>query len=310
MACNACDSTEIRERYVLEERMFGTGEYFEYLECAECGSLSIAKVPEDLGRYYPDRYYSLGDPDLGSHLKRSLAQLRAHIWRRYPRITQQRWIPKKLNLSQLQSWFRTFPVNEAILDVGSGRGNSLVRLYQSGYRNLVGVDRFVAADETVAPGFEIRRGEVSDVAETFRLVTINHALEHVEEPLATLKQIREKLTRDGTLVVRVPVMGKAAWREYGTSWIQLDPPRHLTVFTEAGIAALALRAGLQLDRVEYDSTAFQFWASELAKRSVALIDGSPTMFSSAELTEFEQRAERLNLERDGDQAAFVLSLSS
>lgn len=302
--CNACGSTEVAARHLLEERMFGTGQRFEYLECAECGSLSIAEVPEDLGQYYPDNYYSLAAPDLGNAVKRSLKQMRTLIWQNHPRIAQ-RFVPNKL-----PSWLRSFPLDGAILDVGSGRGNHLADLYRLGFRNLLGVDPFVASDETVAPGFVIRRGDVTDIAGTFELVTINHALEHVPDPLTTLRQLRDRLKPGGTVVVRVPVMGNAAWREYGTSWIQLDPPRHLTLFTDKGLASLALRAGLQVARVEYDSTRFQFWGSELSRRSVPLNEGSAAMFSSAELADFDRRAERLNLEHDGDQAAFVLSVTT
>src|SRR6476661_7449138 len=37
--------------------MFGTRDEFEYLECAECGTVQIAEIP-DLTAYYPQGYYS------------------------------------------------------------------------------------------------------------------------------------------------------------------------------------------------------------------------------------------------------------
>ena len=36
----------------------GTNEEFEYCECHHCKSLQIKKVPDDLGQYYQQEYYS------------------------------------------------------------------------------------------------------------------------------------------------------------------------------------------------------------------------------------------------------------
>lgn len=46
------------------EMMFGTGESFDYATCRACGSLYLDAIPEDLGRYYVENYYSIDfDPE-------------------------------------------------------------------------------------------------------------------------------------------------------------------------------------------------------------------------------------------------------
>ena len=61
--------------------------------------------------------------------------------------------------------------------------------------------------------------------------------------------------------------------------VQLDPPRYLTVFSREGMERLCADVGLTIERVQDDSTAFQFWASEQLLAGVRpgapLLSGSP-----------------------------------
>ena len=38
--------------------MFGFADEFEYFECSNCGCLQIMEFPENIGKYYPSKYYS------------------------------------------------------------------------------------------------------------------------------------------------------------------------------------------------------------------------------------------------------------
>jgi hypothetical protein len=80
---------------------------------------------------------------------------------------------------------------------------------------------------------------------------------------------------------------------------------------------LADRAGLELSQVTYDSTAFQFWASEQYELDIPLYDTrsyliSPdkSMFTKREIATFERRAAELNDAGLGDQAVFYLTKPS
>jgi hypothetical protein len=41
--------------------MFSIDTDFEYLECALCGCIQLVTIPEDMGKYYPEGYYSFAD---------------------------------------------------------------------------------------------------------------------------------------------------------------------------------------------------------------------------------------------------------
>ena len=56
-------------------------------------------------------------------------------------------------------------------------------------------------------------------------------VEHLASPRESLCAAVRLLAPEGTILIRIPVMGCFAWRLYGSDWIQLNPPRHLCMFT-------------------------------------------------------------------------------
>src|SRR4051794_31989370 len=50
--CPACRSREGFTVFGAREMMFGTREKFEYRACLTCGSLHLATIPSDFGRFY------------------------------------------------------------------------------------------------------------------------------------------------------------------------------------------------------------------------------------------------------------------
>jgi len=139
----------------------------------------------------------------------------------------------------------------------------------------------------------------------------HHSLEHVPDPKHTLETAKALLAPNGVCLVRLPVVAHA-WEQYKTNWAQMDPPRHMWLPTVKAVGMLANSLGLQQDAVEFDSTDFQFWGSELLARDVALQDINPRdlkpFFQKGELAKFRERTAILNREGQGDSAVFVFSL--
>jgi len=79
------------------------------------------------------------------------------------------------------------------------------------------------------------------------------------------------------------------------------------------LALLAADAGLQIEAVEHDSYAFQFWGSEQYRRDIPLTSeqsyrwgaGAP-LFTAEQIAGWAAESERLNNEGRGDQAAVYL----
>jgi hypothetical protein len=104
----------------------------------------------------------------------------------------------------------------------------------------------------------------------------------------------------------MPLMGSQAWRNYGTNWVQLDAPRHLHLYSLAGFRRLAENSGFTIERVFFDSTSFQFWASELVARNKSYMTDPEEQFEAAQLSEWTELAEISNLSSDGDQVGYVI----
>src|SRR5690606_17617266 len=108
---------------------------------------------------------------------------------------------------------------------------------------------------------EIRHGEVviwncslSEVKEQFDLIMFHHSLEHMAEPRQVFTEVARLLRPGGTVLIRVPVAGAYAWRQYGANWVQLDAPRHLFIPSAGGMKLLGEAVGFQVTKTIYDST--------------------------------------------------------
>jgi SAM-dependent methyltransferase len=295
--------------------MFGTGETFDYLECAACGTLRITSIPADLESRYENGYYTSAPVEaLPSGLRARLET----VWLRHlvsgrgllGRLLAIRWRLAPRWVRWLRMVHRGFA--ERVLDVGCGDGRNLRILARLGYREALGIDPYAPA-ETDRP-FPIRRRRIEEQDGEHDLILLASSLEHVADPTATLREARRLLAPGGRVLVRIPVMGGAAWDRYGVHWVQLDAPRHLHLMTPAGLREAASRAELAVVDSVYDSSDFQFWGSEQARRGIALtapeshaVDPALSPFGDDEIDAWRSEAIRLDAEGRGDTAAFLLS---
>jgi ubiquinone/menaquinone biosynthesis C-methylase UbiE len=315
VGCRVCGNSSGNRLHRARELFAGTRDEFDYVECAACGTLQISAVP-DLRPYYSGDYYALRPPERagGAGLKRRLAYRAGSLIRGlvagYYRGRRLRFgFPYYLKDTRLD--LRLNP-GSGILDVGSGAGETLVALSRLGFRDLVGVDPFVAEDVTYESGVRVLKAELSDLTRRFDLVLANHSLEHFTDARAALRDMHRVLRPGHYAVVRIPVVARA-WEEFGVNWVQLDAPRHLFLYPAETFESLAEEAGFAVDEVTYDSTAFQFWGSlqyardiPLADERSYLVNPSNSIFTPEEIVAFDSRAAELNRHGEGDQAIFYL----
>ena len=299
--------------------MFGTRERFEYLECGGCGTLQLTDIP-DLKPYYPPNYLSFDSEreiHIAANLKRRIAARLAgmHIVKGSGLLGKlvlaaRPWIedrfPRSLRHPRLHLDF-----DSRILDFGCGTGHLLRTLHYFGFRNLTGADLFIEGDLKY-PGVRILKRGLEELEPTFDLIMMNHSFEHLPDPTAALREVRRLLADDGHCLIRIPVVSHA-WERYGIDWVQLDPPRHLFLYTEQAFRLLAKAAGFAVEDVVYDSTAFQFWGSEQYRLDIPLNDirsmdrpDGEVVFTPEQIDDWNVRAEKLNAAGEGDQACFYL----
>jgi len=323
----------MNQLHLVREMMFGTREPFPYLECGKCGCLQLVKIPGNLGQYYPSEYH--GTPATGADAPLPLnPQIRYQKWkenivrRRTARycLTGKGLLGKRFVEKYGRPVARIFgepdyfaclkrcgvSFSSKILDVGCADGGFLQQLRKDGFRWLTGVDPFISKSSH-RNGIKIIKGELAELDGGFDLIMFHHSFEHMVDSLAALKDAHRLLGKRGYALVRVPMMGSHAWRKYGTDWAQIDAPRHLFIHTRESMRLLADQSGFWLEGIEYDSTEFQFWASEQYRADIPLNDERScisglenSIFTSEEIGAFRRKAQQLNRANDGDMACFYL----
>jgi 2-polyprenyl-3-methyl-5-hydroxy-6-metoxy-1,4-benzoquinol methylase len=189
-----------------------------------------------------------------------------------------------------------------LLDVGCGNGDFLEIARQAGWQ-AQGVDLDPAAAATArARGFDVRVGGIDalqDKSGTFDMVTLCHVIEHVPDPPAVLASARSLLKPGGRLWIETPNVDSFGAAAYGACWRDLDPPRHLVIFSRGALEERLRAAGFKGIRQYWRGMAVfdVFAASEAVMRGERGIEGSyggrpPVHAMVAELREWLQPARR------------------
>jgi len=311
LACGICGKKTVRA-CKSREMMLGLRTEFIYLRCIGCGCLWLADPPADYAPYYPNQYYSFAPTSraFSERLKSFFRTKRDMSY--FGRSVFGAYLARYFEECALRSVSAlALGRNERILDVGCGNGRLLHTMAAVGFTELTGIDRFVEDGAEGRHGVRLLKCSLDDMKDgEYDLIMFHHSLEHVEDPKATLRAADRLLAKHGICLIRLPLIA-SAWWTYGPDWVQLDAPRHSWIPTVKGMQILAESAGLTISRLEYDSTAFQFWGSELYIRNIALNEvrnGSARLpFRHAEMNGWRTRAKELNHCNRGDQAAFYLT---
>lgn len=200
-------------------------------------------------------------------------------------------------------------LNSKILDVGSGNGILLEEMKEYGFSNLTGIDPF-GENKKIDPYLKLFKTDIHSLEDdNFDMIMYHHSFEHVQDPVAELKSIFNKLNNNGNLILRIPVCDSYAFRKYQQNWVQLDAPRHYYLHTEKSMQILAENTGFRIESIEYDSNSFQFTGSECYVRGLQA-DAQNEIFSKEEISQFEEQSIKLNEKSDGDSACFYLKKSN
>ena len=280
--CRVCGAAGETLYEGLHDLLFGAPGRWRMARCADgsCGLLWLdpAPLPEDLGLAY-ERYYThgsaAGSRGVFERLLRSwgkqgywasrygyrvrLAGAKRLLARAAVRSQETREYLDRLVLMQPPR-----PGGRA-LDVGCGEGATVEALATLGW-DAEGVDFDAAAVvRAVERGLRVRLGSLEGQhypAGHFDVIGMTHVLEHVPDPLATLRECARLLRPGGQLVLATPNARSLGHRRFGRDWRGLEPPRHLQVFTPGALRRLAERAGFALATLESRTLGAAFASAE------------------------------------------------
>jgi len=318
--CRICESIQTKD-WKFKEMMFGLREEFSYKECLSCGCIQIEKYPEHLEVYYPHNYYSLNSENDSSdipnkatinRIKKKLLLYNHLVFNNVlKKMGKHTFAPFEYNLGYLKS-INLKPWSK-ILDIGCGKGDFLLELYNIGFCNLTGIDKFIKDDFSLYNRIPIFKKSTSELKKKFDLITMHHVLEHMPNQKEVLMSISKKMKKNGNLIIRIPVINEA-WKIYKQYWVQIDAPRHFYLHSLDSFHLLANSCGFEVRKITFDSYSFQFWGSEQYRLDISLkcdkrslaINKDSNIFCSNLLDEWKMLSSNLNKSQKGDQAIFYL----
>lgn len=145
--------------------------------------------------------------------------------------------------SDFQLW-----ATQRLLDFGCGSGNVV------SMANSLGLDAIGVEPDSLARSAARAKGAavvetLNEAGKEFDRVVLSHVLEHLPDPVATLLTLRDCLTANGRILIRVPNAQSAQAATYGPFWIGYDMPRHLWHFCSDTLRRLLAISGLEVVRL-------------------------------------------------------------
>ena len=216
--CPLCGSAEKEQLFATRDRLHDLEGVFTLMRCQRCGLLYLSPRPtrQAIGRYYPDDYFP--------YAQRSFPPLLAALVRRWGGAER-----------RVRAVMRFVPRGR-LLDIGCGAGDFLEALLRHEDWEAQGgeLNRSLATATARRLGIEVFGGELTDAdlpEGYFDVVTLWNVLEHLFDPLPTLRRIHGLLRPGGLLALSVPNTEGIDARLFGPFWVELDSPRHLALFS-------------------------------------------------------------------------------
>ena len=210
---------------------------YEIARCRSCGFVYLAERPS--GESLPDCYgeeYHVHAPVRGNALLRTLFGVRYRLRHRRVRRVLGR-------------------EPASVLEVGCGDAQSLVHLERRlGDRcRLVGVE-VDASRILLPPGsrIQLHSGGVEGMPAEGRYdaILLYDVLEHLQDPVATLVALGERLAPGGALFILIPNWDSLWRRAFPHHWGGLQIPRHQLFFDRSSIRGLLERTGYRVRTVD------------------------------------------------------------
>lgn len=242
--CVICgeDSTydvTIKDYYVSDEE-------FKLYHCRNCDIRFFQKevMKGNFEKYYPKEYYA--------HTRTHLIQSRREkIQSDSLRIQKGKkinfWSALRAKLLRRFMLVELPYINEgSILDVGCGTGKLLYTAKSIGFR-CDGVEpsegaRRIARD--ICDNVYVDIQDVFRPSDGYDLIVFNQSLEHIPDPLGSVRTAVELLKDGGQIIIAVPNYDCNERSVFKQFWRHIDAPRHLWHFNPSSLSFLTGKTGL------------------------------------------------------------------
>lgn len=276
VSCVLCGGSETGIKIVQRDvNLHHSEQEFTLVRCKRCGLIFLnpRPTPEEIHAFYPKEYYPLEDNRERRSIDRFFQRLSNGLKRGireefcgYPQrsgndrsalghfLRRLMLYPEYWHLKLVGRDILPYRGCGRVLDVGCGPGKMLRVLRDWGW-DTYGVDFSAVAVECAQGkhGLNVKLGDLKSAAyadDFFDVVMFNHCLEHVFDPMETLREAWRILKPGGLLTIMIPNAGGFEARIFGKWWVQWDVPRHLFHFTKATMSQLLTKTNFGHIRID------------------------------------------------------------
>ena len=250
VACPLCGESRSQTIFLGTDLLYGSPGEFTLARCDGCGHVFLNPRPtrECIGSFYPSDYGPFRGSSIGPSKSRSRWSPRS--WR---------WL-KRMVLWWIDSRAAPIPAVEEsgpkrVLELGCSHGAFLDELRSRGFECFGVEPAAEVAERAGQRGFDVRIGSLEEVVsadsqtfapQSFDLFFAWMVIEHLHDPVATLRLAAELLKPGGRLLLSIPSFGCWERRAFGRFWYALQLPTHLQHFTPTTVQRLLDACGFEL----------------------------------------------------------------
>jgi 2-polyprenyl-3-methyl-5-hydroxy-6-metoxy-1,4-benzoquinol methylase len=152
------------------------------------------------------------------------------------------------------------------LDIGTGNGVYAATLKRIGW-DVTGVefDAEAARNTAARHGLRVLNCTLEEARfedEAFDFISMFHVIEHLPDPVATLREVRRVLRVGGQLMLRTPNFDSLTRRATGRHWRGVEAPRHLYLFNRRSLARALTEAGFRVTAAVTSRAATRYYVAE------------------------------------------------
>jgi len=257
--CEICSNSMFTSKFKGKDKLLGIPGEFNLVKCNYCGVKFLNPQPtyKELSKHYNNKkYYSLKNINPDSFK----TSLKISLYKLY--FTQNKNYFCRIIFSPIKFMLRSAIIkkNKKLLDIGCGSGQFLYEMKELGL-DVHGVEPG-EFDETER--LNIKKGDLIKVRypdNYFDIITMNHVLEHLNNPIETIKEIKRILKPGGAFIVGVPNTSSLANKIFRKNWLAYDVPRHLFNYSNKLLVQMLKQNEFKINKVRYNSRPTQFTMS-------------------------------------------------
>jgi 2-polyprenyl-3-methyl-5-hydroxy-6-metoxy-1,4-benzoquinol methylase len=217
--------------------------------CPICASVNINKVKKELSECEECRLQFLStiqSPEYYTQIYNK-GYFNGEVYNNYLKEEDYR---RRVFQSKLKLIKKYIPCEGSVLDIGCGMGFFLMEMQKSGYHvNGLEISAYAADIALEKVGAHINCGNLLNTSlklKHFDIITLWDVLEHLYNPVESLKKISQIINPDGVLIIETLNISSLTAKILKDNWPLYYPPYHLYYYNYSSLSRLLEKTGFKI----------------------------------------------------------------